>query len=335
MKQSPSAKNNNVAKEINARRKKINIKRAITPESVEEAKNEEYEGEPLVEDLMGDSKLFREIGKKSKFSPKTIKFAIGRYYQIQKNRITMSFQIMSLKQQKEDTTALETIYDNFVSIEKAIGTLLAEIVKKHKMWEYLQGVKGIGPILAAGLLAHLDVHRADHVSGFWKICGLSVAEDGRALSRRKEHLIEMTYKDSAGKEQTRMGIAFDPFLKTLCYKIGESFVKSKGIYRALYDRTRKYYEMKYPTTQKINGKTFYSKAHKYAMAKRPVLQRFLLDMWLHWREMEGLKIDPPYAHKGETIEKFMGDYKKDMAQLQKEADLLVKKKKAKKESDKK
>jgi hypothetical protein len=55
-----------------------------------------------------------------------------------------------------------------------------------------------------------------------------VGDKGR--SRIKEHLVDQTYIDAEGNEQTKKGISFNPFMKTkLIGVLGSSFVKTNGV----------------------------------------------------------------------------------------------------------
>ena len=88
------------------------------------------------------------------------------------------------------------------------------IVKK-----WLRRVRGIGPRLSGLLVANIyDIERFASPGKLYAYCGLHV-KDGRAVKRTK------------GEKAN-----WNAELKTTCWKIGQSFVKAGGPYRALYDR---------------------------------------------------------------------------------------------------
>lgn len=103
--------------------------------------------------------------------------------------------------------------------------------------KFLKDVKGVGPAMAGVLVSEYDIAKATYVSSLWKYAGLDVAPDGRGRSRRKEHLVEVTYLDTKGVEQTRMSITFNPFLKTkLMGVLADSFLRAGNPrYREIYD----------------------------------------------------------------------------------------------------
>ena len=67
--------------------------------------------------------------------------------------------------------------------------------------------------MAGVIIAYLDPKRARHVSSFWKYAGLDV-DKGSGRSRREEHLVERDYIDRNGDAKTRLGVTYNPFLKT-------------------------------------------------------------------------------------------------------------------------
>lgn len=159
---------------------------------------------------------------------------------------------------------------------------IMSIIKTKPIWtKWLVDVKGIGPCIAGGLVAWLDPHRANHASSFWKYAGLAV-NHGEADRRKR------------GEK-----ISYNPKLRTMCWKAGESFVKTRGEYRKQYEHFRAQVDAK--PCNKIHlaedKKTVVpcSKAHKYAMAKRLTVKLFISHLWKVWRQLEGLPIDRPYA----------------------------------------
>jgi hypothetical protein len=226
---------------------------------------------------------------------------ITRYYQVQEHRIKIGNQIFQLEEASQPVAPFDNYYERFHDIEKDMAKYMESEIKEHTMYDWLKEIKGIGPIISCALLSTINIKEARHVSSVWKYAGLDVASDGQARSRKKEHLEEYEYLDSKGKKKKKMGITFNPFLKTVCWKIGESFVKSKGDYREIYDNSRKFYDEKFPKEVTVEGKTKkykkYTKGHKYAMAKRRAVKLFLSDFWAEWREREGLEVSVPYSHR--------------------------------------
>lgn len=106
-------------------------------------------------------------------------------------------------------------------------------------------------------------------------------------------------------QKRRKGILsnYNPKAKMLAYKIGTQFVKQGDYYRTLYDRFRKEYEARDDLQEEVGKKagkktkkgTSKGTAHIHAMAMRAMEKQFLADLWVKWRELEGLPISKPYV----------------------------------------
>lgn len=181
-------------------------------------------------------------------------------------------------------------YLRLLSDEEELGKSIAKMVKTFPIWDaFLKDVKGCGPAMSAVIISELDPHKARHVSSFWKYAGLDVADDGKGRSRKAEHLIDVEYTNKDGEPKTRKGITFNPFLKTkLVGVLGTNFLRASGPYKAVYDGYK----------HRLTCHPVYkddSPGHRHNMAIRYMIKMFLKDLWLAWREVEGLPITPDYA----------------------------------------
>lgn len=118
--------------------------------------------------------------------------------------------------------------------------------------------------------------------------GLYRLEENGGRSRRREHLVERDYTDKEGKPAKRMGITFNPFLKTKLYVLATSFVKQRDGYREIYDGYKHRLENSPHHVEK-------SKGHRHNMAMRYMVKMFLKDFWEQWRQLEGLPTPGPYS----------------------------------------
>jgi hypothetical protein len=165
-------------------------------------------------------------------------------------------------------------------------------------WAYEQ--IGIGPIIAAGLSAHIDVNVADSISALWKFAGQAPGFDRKIKGTK---------------------LPYNARLKVLCWKAGESFVKVSGkedaVYGKLYAQfkaeeirrndgglyneaaarelsTKKFRQEDSVTKKRLlEGKL--SDAHLHARAKRRAVKIFLSHFWTVGREARGLPLREPYA----------------------------------------
>jgi hypothetical protein len=127
------------------------------------------------------------------------------------------------------------------------------------------------------------------------------ASSGR--SKKKEHLREVEYTDKDGKPATRLGITFNPFLKTkLVGVLGPSFLRAgDSPYAAIYyDYKRRLeshakYGVQNDKKKDDEGLIVTSKLRRHNMAVRYMIKMFLIDLYKAWRELEGLEVAPPYS----------------------------------------
>jgi hypothetical protein len=121
-------------------------------------------------------------------------------------------------------------------------------------------------------------------------------------SKRKEHLREIKYIDKNGKPATKMGITFNPFLKTkLVGVLGVSFLRAgHSVYAPIYCNYKHRLEshpkhgVQNDKTKDATGEFVASKLHRHNMAIRYMIKMFLIDLYKAWRPLEGLEVAPPY-----------------------------------------
>ena len=198
---------------------------------------------------------------------------------------------------------------------------LEKEVTKHPMWNaFFKDVKGCGVLMAAVCLTYLDVNKARHVSSFWKYAGLDtvdiVKEDGSIVNEgrtaKKAHNVEQIYIDKDGNEQTKMGLGYNPSLKTkligvlapCLLKAGLRVIKGDDKKPILDDDGNKQYTISSKYTQLYldyrnrldhrRDTKDYSDLHKYNMSIRFMTKQFLRDMWVTGRALEGYKVSEPY-----------------------------------------
>jgi hypothetical protein len=154
--------------------------------------------------------------------------------------------------------------------------------------EFLVKVRGCGPAMSAVIIAEIDIGKAAYPSSLWKFAGLDVSE-GSGRSRRKEHLRSVEYIDKNGKAATKLGITFDPFLKTkLVGVFGPCLIKGKS---EPYAQIYKDYKQRLEHHPKWAER---SKGHRHNAAVRYMVKRFLADLYVAWRGLEGMRISPEY-----------------------------------------
>lgn len=152
------------------------------------------------------------------------RFLVDAYYAMQRDRIRAGHQQRTLAQGGEPNDVLGWLLGQRETLEKQIARALDAYSNAEPAGQWARSIVGIGPIIAAGLLANIDITKAPTVGHIWRFAGL-----------------DPTTKWSKGQKRPWNGS-----LKRLCYLIGESFVKVSGnendIYGKIY-KARKEYEI--------------------------------------------------------------------------------------------
>ena len=135
------------------------------------------------------------------------------YYTMQDQRVRANNQVKGLERdaKKSETAAepheaLDWTLTQFTTLEDQIARLLSIYTQMHPMAWFFDQTVGIGPVLAAGLLAHIDIRKAPTAGHIYSFAGLNPET-----------------KWEKGKKRP-----FNADLKKLCWKIGDSFVKFSG-----------------------------------------------------------------------------------------------------------
>lgn len=134
------------------------------------------------------------------------RFLVDYFYILQAERIRSAHQVRALTKTGEPSEVLGWVGANVGVLERNIKTSLGAYAEASPVGRWSLSVRGIGPIIAAGLLAHLDITQAPTVGHIWRFAGLDPTRTWKKATKRP----------------------WNAALKTLCWKIGESFVKVSG-----------------------------------------------------------------------------------------------------------
>lgn len=180
-------------------------------------------------------------------------------------------------------------YLRLVEAEDAMVKIVEREVKTHPMWDaFFKDVKGCGPLMSAVCIAYFDPHKARHASSFWRYAGLDVqpTESGEMRGVGRWYTEMRPYTDKDGEIKERKSLTYNPFLKTkLVGVLGSAFLRARDSYYG-----KVYYDYKNRMEQREN----LSPIVRHRRATRYAVKMFLRDMWVVWRELEGLEVTEPY-----------------------------------------
>lgn len=166
-------------------------------------------------DLEPIARLTRDLASAAgTLSKNEARFLVDAYYTMQDGRIRADSQVRALGESQEPHDVLTWLATQNSTLEKQVARALEKYADAHPVGQWAQSNKGIGPVITAGLLAHIDIAKAPTVGHIWRYAGL-----------------DPTRKWEKGQKRP-----WNATLKVLCWKIGESFVKVSGYDDAYYGK---------------------------------------------------------------------------------------------------
>lgn len=170
-------------------------------------------------------KLSRDVKEASRtLGRREARFLVDYYYAMQDYRIASANQVRSMSEDDEPHATVAHLTSQMGTLENQVKRVLDVWTDSHELGQWAKSQVGIGPVISAGLLAHIDIEKAPTAGHVWRFAGLDPTQHW-------------------GKGEKR---PWNAQLKTLCWKLGESFVKVSGrddaFYAQLYTQ-RKQYEL--------------------------------------------------------------------------------------------
>ena len=157
------------------------------------------------------------------------RYLVDLYYQIQEFRKAAGNQVRSLTE-PEPGNLITGIFGSMDKVEGRIKRGLDYYTDTQPMGVWAKSIVGIGPVISAGLLAHIKIERCKTAGSIWRFAGLDPTSEWKKGTKRP----------------------FNAALKRLCWLIGESFVKVSGNPKSVYGR--EYVKRKaYEETRNLSG----------------------------------------------------------------------------------
>jgi hypothetical protein len=184
----------------------------------------------------------QKITKDLKIAAKTLskleaRYLVDTYYQMQENRIRADGQVRSLEKadSPEPHDTLSWLATNAEILENNVKSALDHYGNAHLVGRWSKSIVGIGPVISAGLIANIDMEP-------WR-CVIAYADKKKKACTAREphgpacHRIQLVTAGHIwrfagldptvtwGKGEKR---PWNAAMKTLCWKLGESFVKQSS-----------------------------------------------------------------------------------------------------------
>jgi hypothetical protein len=219
-----------------------------------------------------------------------LKVLIDGREQIRKFMNSLNNRLLAAKRQTDEMDSVtETwIKEQVKLVEKQLGVQERRIDKHIKtlnlpIVKSMIGLKGLGTMTIAYLLVYIDITKAEHASALWKYVGFDKPSHER-----------YTKGESGGGNKT---------LRTVLYTWADSGIRTRSVYREVYDNEKKKLEasMKVTKSRNTQGKLIEclwsqtKPCHRHGAAIRKMIKHFLADLWFVWRTTENLPTTPLYV----------------------------------------
>jgi len=199
------------------------------------------------------------------------RFLVAAYYMQQESRKRARNQERALLQQNKPNAILTWLSVQSETLEKQIKKTLDLYTSNHVMGSWMRDIYGIGPVLSAGILAHIDIDQCPTAGHIWSYAGYNPGQIWEAKDdvkkwlmkekimlndsdiayglaaahymRKIETLRKFAENDKDGQpqkltlESLAKALARRPYnadFKTLCWKIGQSFMKFSNVKACYY-----------------------------------------------------------------------------------------------------
>jgi hypothetical protein len=188
----------------------------------------EHQMSDTVLDFEPAQRLTKDLAKAAAtLSAREARYLVDAYYMLQGNRIASSQQVRTLNENDEPHDVIKYLGAQNELLENQLKRALDKWTDAHIVGRWAKSIMGIGPVIAAGLLAHIDIALTPGIGNLWSFAGLNPTQVWEKGQQRP----------------------FNQRLKTLAvFKLGESFVKvhnrDADYYGKLYAKRKRLEEAK-------------------------------------------------------------------------------------------
>jgi hypothetical protein len=219
-----------------------------------------------------------------------LKVLIDGREHIRKFMNSLNNRLLAAKRQTDemDSVTEKWIKEQIKAVDKQMGIQERRIDKFIKKLDIpivksMIGLKGLGTMTIAYLLVYIEISKAEHASALWKYVGFDKPSHER-----------YTKGESGGGNKT---------LRTVLFTWADSGIRTRSVYREVYDNEKKKLEvsMKFTKSRNTQGKLIEcmwkdtKPCHRHGAGIRKMIKHFLADLWFVWRTSEGLPTTPLYV----------------------------------------
>ena len=134
--------------------------------------------------------------KKMILTKQDIRYLVDVYYQLQERRKAAKSQLRAATESEKPFRFVNWAGDQMFTIEKEIKLALTAWTETDHTSVWARGVFGIGPVISAGLAAHIDIKEAITVGHIWNFGGVNPKSVWLGTKKSKAFM-----KEHVGKEK--------------------------------------------------------------------------------------------------------------------------------------
>lgn len=125
------------------------------------------------------------------------RYLVDLYYQQQDNRTRSANQVRSTN---EPNALITWLADEHRAIENLIKTAMDAYTETHLPGRWMKSITGIGPVLAAGFFATIDIEKAKTAGSIWRFAGLDPSRTWLKADEIKKILEDTLGRSKRGEQ---------------------------------------------------------------------------------------------------------------------------------------
>lgn len=199
-------------------------------------------------------RLTKDILNAERLSDQEARYLVDAYYIMQEDRKRAFNQDRALGEANEPNLVIKWLADQSTTLEKQIKRALERYTDEHPVGSWMKQITGIGPVISAGLLANISMNPWRCTNPKTSSPSFVRCKAGKpcteSCGHRRTETVGQIWRfaglDPTAKWKEGQVRPWNAALKTLCWKVGQSFMKFSGKEKCYYGHLylqRKQYEI--------------------------------------------------------------------------------------------